>query len=147
MPRAASLLNALQGWIAGKAGPARRQTMIAKQLQTTFSNAVNEAVLRRHEYITLEHLLFALLDDPSARDVLVNCGADLEALRVDLDRFLSEQYDEVAADTEVMPVETATFRRILEYALLHVQSSAQKELDGAHMLAALLQAERPQADR
>ncbi|MEO8216159.1 MAG: ATP-dependent Clp protease ATP-binding subunit ClpA [Acidobacteriota bacterium] len=119
--------------------------MIAKQLQTTFSNAVNEAVLRRHEYITLEHLLLALLDDPSAREVLVNCGGNLESLRRDLDRFLSEQFDEVQVESEVMPTETATFRRILEYALLHVQSSSLKELNGAHMLAAIFQAERSHA--
>ena len=54
--------------------------MIAKDLQTTFTNAVTEATSRRHEYITLEHLLFALIDDPSAREVLHNCGADLDAL-------------------------------------------------------------------
>ncbi|HUF18444.1 MAG TPA: ATP-dependent Clp protease ATP-binding subunit ClpA [Thermoanaerobaculia bacterium] len=119
--------------------------MIAKTLQETFSNAVSEAIGRRHEYITLEHLLLALLDDESARDVLMNCGADIECLRKELDSFLEETMQELPEGGEEMPSETAMFRRVLEYALLHTQSSGKKELDGAHMLAAILQAENSQA--
>jgi ATP-dependent Clp protease ATP-binding subunit ClpA len=119
--------------------------MIAKELQNTFSNALSEAVQRRHEYITLEHLLLALIDDPSAQDVLRNCGADLDALRKEVSRFLDDNFENVPEDEETTPVETAMFRRVLEYAILHVQSSGRKELDGAHMLAALYQAERSHA--
>src|SRR5688572_5218509 len=102
--------------------------MIAKELQTTFSNAVAEATRRRHEFITLEHLLFALLDDPTAREVLVNCGGDLDMLRQELDTFLEKSFDKVGKGKDFAPGETAMFRRVLEYALLHLQSSGQKEL-------------------
>jgi ATP-dependent Clp protease ATP-binding subunit ClpA len=119
--------------------------MIAKELQNTFSNALSEAVQRRHEYITLEHLLLALIDDPSAQDVLRNCGADLDVLRKEVSRFLDDNFENLPDDEETTPVETAMFRRVLEYAILHVQSSGRKELDGAHMLAALYQAERSHA--
>lgn len=119
--------------------------MIAKSLQETFSNAVGEAVGRRHEYITLEHMLLALLEDASAREVLINCGAGIDRLRNDLDSFLDETMQELPEGREEMPSETATFRRVLEYALLHTQSSGKKELDGAHMLAAILQAEHSHA--
>ena len=119
--------------------------MIAKSLQETFSNAVGEAVERRHEYITLEHMLLALLEDASAVDVLINCGADIKVLRKELDSFLEETMHPLPDEDEVMPSETALFRRVLEYALLHTQSSGKKELDGAHMLAAILQADQSQA--
>ncbi len=119
--------------------------MIAKTLQEAFSNAVGEAVGRRHEYITLEHLLLALLDDGSARDVMINCGADIDLLRKELDDFLDETMQELPEGETALPAETAMFRRVLEYALLHTQSSGKKELDGAHMIAAILQAEHSQA--
>jgi ATP-dependent Clp protease ATP-binding subunit ClpA len=119
--------------------------MIAKDLQNTFTNAVAEATSRRHEYITLEHLLLALLEDPSARDVLRNCGADLDALRREISSFLDRELEKIPVGEDVSPVETAMFRRVLEYAILHVQSSGRKELDGAHMLASMFQAERSHA--
>ncbi len=119
--------------------------MITKQLQATFANAVREAVTRRHEYITLEHLLYALLDDASASSVIRSCGGDLTVLREELEHFLTETFEVQAGDEDVTPAETAAFRRVLEHALLHLQSSGQKELDGAHMLASIYNAESSHA--
>jgi ATP-dependent Clp protease ATP-binding subunit ClpA len=116
--------------------------MITRELQTTFSKAVAEAAARRHEYITLEHLLYALLDDSDARRVLQGCGVDLVKLQNDLDEYLANNVEQTQGNDDTLPSETAAFRRTLEYALMHVQSSGQKELDGAHMLAALFQAEQ-----
>ncbi len=119
--------------------------MITKELQRTFANAVHEATLRRHEYLTLEHLLLALTTDPDASDVLRECGADLEALRSALTDFLDKNLKPADGSEDVVPTETVTFRRILEHAVLHVQSSGRDELDGAHLLASLFQAKSSHA--
>jgi len=119
--------------------------MITKELQTSFSLAVAEAARRRHEYITLEHLLLALLENPDAKRVLIGCKVDLERLRADLESFLAESVETVAEDDDYLPAETAMFRRTLEYALMHIQSAGRKDLDGAHMLAAILHAEQSHA--
>ena len=73
--------------------------MIAKQLQATFEFAVNEAVKRRHEYVTLEHLLFALLHDRDAAMAVRACGGDVEALKKQLDDFMKKTYEELPDET------------------------------------------------
>jgi ATP-dependent Clp protease ATP-binding subunit ClpA len=112
--------------------------MITRELQQTFARAVQDATRRRHEYLTLEHLLLALADDPDANDVLESVGIDLEALRKGLEEFLGAHVQPAGED--VVPTETASFRRVLEHALIHVQSAGREELDGAHLLASIFQA-------
>src|SRR5215212_5039914 len=107
-------------------GTAAPQAMIARQLQQTFEFALNEALKRRHEYVTIEHLLFALL-------------------KKQLDDFLNKTIEKMPDDVEVQPVLTAMLQRVVQYAQLHAQSSGQKEVDTSQMLAALYQAERSQA--
>ncbi len=119
--------------------------MITKELQRTFANAVHEATLRRHEYLTLEHLLLALTTDPDASEVLRECGADMDVLRSSLTEFLDKNLKPAGGSGDVVPTETVTFRRILEHAVLHVQSSGRDELDGAHLLASLFQAKSSHA--
>jgi len=119
--------------------------MIAKQLQATFEFAVNEALTRRHEYVTLEHLLFALLHDRDAIDVVRACGGDVDELKKQLDDFMTKTFDSLPDDTTVQPVLTTMLQRVVQYAQLHAQSSGRKEVDTGQMLAALFQAERSQA--
>src|SRR5579864_5742918 len=119
--------------------------MIAKPLQKTFEFALNDAIRRRHEYVTLEHLLYALLHDRDAAKVITECGADLELLKKQLDEFMDRTLEALPEGTEVQPVLTAMLQRILQYAQLHAQSSGRKEVDTGQMLAALYQAERSQA--
>jgi ATP-dependent Clp protease ATP-binding subunit ClpA len=119
--------------------------MIAKQLQATFEFAVNEALTRRHEYVTLEHLLFALLHDRDALDVIRACGGDPDELKKQLDDFMSKTFESMSDDTTVQPVLTTMLQRVVQYAQLHAQSSGRKEVDTGQMLAALFQAERSQA--
>ncbi|HEX8144456.1 MAG TPA: ATP-dependent Clp protease ATP-binding subunit ClpA [Pyrinomonadaceae bacterium] len=119
--------------------------MITRELQATLGVAVNEAIKRRHEYITLEHLLFALLQEKTASNVLRHCGGDLEALRRDLGAFLSDQLERLPENAEVMPEQTSTFRYVLEYALLQAEGSGQREVNGGNVLAALYQAEQSHA--
>ena len=109
------------------------------------SAAVAEAIERRHEYVTLEHLLLALLSDRTAGNVIRNCGGDTDALRRDLEKFFDERVEPLAAQTPHVPEQTEMFTRILQYAMLQAQGSGQKEIDGGNILAALFQAERSYA--
>src|SRR5712692_1131229 len=119
--------------------------MIAKSLQETFEFAVNEAVKRNHEFVTLEHLLFALLHDRDAAEAVRACGGDIELLKKQLDDFMKRTFEEVSEDSKAQPVLTTMLQRVVQYAQLHAQSSGQKEVDTGQMLAALYQAERSQA--
>jgi ATP-dependent Clp protease ATP-binding subunit ClpA len=119
--------------------------MIARQLQKSFEFALTEAVRRRHEYVTLEHLLFALLHDHDVVDVIRACGGDVDLLKRQIDDFLKRTFEELPEDADVQPVLTAMLQRVVQYAQLHAQSSGQKEVDTAQMLAAIYQAERSQA--
>src|SRR5438477_2829708 len=119
--------------------------MIAKPLQKSFEFALNDAVKRRHEYVTLEHLLYALLHDREVADVIRQCGGDISMLKKQLEDFLNRTLEKMPDDAEVQPVLTAMLQRVVQYAQLHAQSSGRKEVDTGQMLAALYQAERSQA--
>ena len=119
--------------------------MIAKPLQKTFEFALNDAITRRHEYVTLEHLLYALLHDREAAKAIRECGGDVDQLKKQLDDFMNRTLEKLPDDAEVQPVLTAMLQRVVQYAQLHAQSSGRKEVDTGQMLAALYQAERSQA--
>jgi ATP-dependent Clp protease ATP-binding subunit ClpA len=119
--------------------------MIAKPLQKTFEFALNDAIERRHEYVTLEHLLYALLQDREVARVIRECGGDVDVLKKQLDDFMNRTLEKLPDEAEVQPVLTAMLQRVVQYAQLHAQSSGRKEVDTGQMLAALYQAERSQA--
>ncbi|HEX7154041.1 MAG TPA: ATP-dependent Clp protease ATP-binding subunit ClpA [Thermoanaerobaculia bacterium] len=120
--------------------------MIARQLQESFEFAVSEAVRRRHEYVTLEHLLYALLHDGDVIRAVRACGGDVDQLKSQLDDFMSKTFEQLdETDDDVQPVLTAMLQRVIQYAQLHAQSSGRTEVDTGQMLAALYQAERSQA--
>jgi len=118
--------------------------MIAKALQATFEFAVSEAVRRHHEYVTLEHLLFALLHDRAVVDIIRACGGEVEPLKVQLDDFIEKTYEQVE-ENDLQPTLTTMLQRVIQYAQLHAQSSGKKEVDTGQMLAALFQAEKSHA--
>ena len=119
--------------------------MIAKQLQKAFEFALNDAIQRRHEYVTLEHLLYALLHDRQVLKVIRECGGDADELKKQLDDFMNRNLEKLPEEAEVQPVLTAMLQRVVQYAQLHAQSSGRKEVDTGQMLAAMYQAERSQA--
>src|SRR5260370_14766894 len=119
--------------------------MIAKPLQKTFEFALNDAISRRHEYVTIEHVLYALLHDREAAKAIRECGGDVDLLKKELDDFINRTLEKLPDDAEVQPVLTAMLQRVVQYAQLHAQSSGRKEVDTGQMLAALFQAERSQA--
>jgi ATP-dependent Clp protease ATP-binding subunit ClpA len=113
--------------------------MITKELQETLNFAAMEAIKRRHEYVTLEHLLYALLHERTAAKVVRHCGGDSGALTKELEEFFDEKMESVPASSDTLPEYTSAFQRVVEYALLQAEGSGQKEVDGGNVLAALFQ--------
>ncbi len=111
--------------------------MIAQELEVSLHMAFVEARQKRHEFITVEHLLLALLDNPTAAEVLRACGANLDELRKQLTQHIAEQTPRIAADREVDTQPTLGFQRVIQRAILHVQSSGKKEVTGANVLVAI----------
>src|SRR5574342_511741 len=110
--------------------------MIAQELEVSLHMAFMEARQKRHEFITVEHLLLALLDNPSASEVLRACAADIEDLRKQLADFVTEHTPILAGD-DVDTQPTLGFQRVIQRAILHVQSSGKKEVTGANVLVAI----------
>ncbi len=119
--------------------------MLTKELEETLSLAVDEAFKRRHEFVTLEHLLYALLDDKTARDILYNCGADLAQIGNLLENYFDEVMEKLPDGATQMPELTSTFQSIIQYAMLQAEGSGQQRVDGGNILAALFQAEQSYA--
>ena len=111
--------------------------MIAQELEVSLHMAFVEARQKRHEFITVEHLLLALLDNPTAAEVLRACGANMDELRKNLTQHIGEQTPRIAADREVDTQPTLGFQRVIQRAILHVQSSGKKEVTGANVLVAI----------
>ena len=119
--------------------------MITKELEETLNGALSEALKRRHEYVTLEHLLYALAHEKTAANVIRQCGGDIEEVVRDLETFLKDQTTIPRAARGRVPEHTLAFQRVIEYALLQAEGSGQKKVDGGNVLAALFQAEQSQA--
>ncbi|GLR15102.1 ATP-dependent Clp protease ATP-binding subunit ClpA [Chitinimonas viridis] len=111
--------------------------MIAQELEVSLHTAFVEARQKRHEYITVEHLLLAMLDNQSAAEVLRACGAKIDQLRRELTDFVAEHTPMVAGTGEVETQPTIGFQRVIQRAILHVQSSGKKEVTGANVLVAI----------
>src|SRR3984957_8251760 len=111
--------------------------MISRELQVTLQLAMTEAVNRRHEFVCLEHLLFAMLHDVTTTTILKSCGADLDALRRKLAHYLDEQVERMPKGEEVSPRYAIGVQRALQRAALHVQSAGRQEITGGNVLVAM----------
>src|SRR5690606_15550498 len=111
--------------------------MIARELQATLRKAYDEAQRMRHEYVTLEHLLLALLDDPKASKALEACGVNRARLRKKLYAFFDESVQKLPEDIEAEPHQTLAVERVLQRAAIHAISSEMKVIDGANVLVQL----------
>ncbi len=108
---------------------------VSKDLQQTLQNAVGEARRRRHEYVTLEHLLHAMTKDKVASEVLLACGADLKTLERELEEYLDRTLESLSSAQD--PEQTAAFQRVLQRAAWHVQGSGRTELNAGDVLVAI----------
>jgi ATP-dependent Clp protease ATP-binding subunit ClpA len=113
--------------------------MIAQELEVSLHMAFVEARQQRHEFITVEHLLLALLDNPSASEVLKACSANIDELRKSLTQFIADNTPQVAGTDDVDTQPTLGFQRVIQRAIMHVQStgSGKKEVTGANVLVAI----------
>ena len=109
----------------------------ARELEQTLHNALSAASSRHHEYATLEHLLLALIDDEHAAKVMTACGVDLGELKDGVTHYLDTELDALKVDSNTDPSPTSGFQRVVQRAILHVQSSGREEVTGANVLVAL----------
>src|SRR6202008_4532490 len=114
-------------------------SMIAQELEVSLHMAFVEARQARHEFITVEHLLLALLDNPSAAEVLRACAVNIEDLRKTLTNFITDNTPTVPGTSEVDTQPTLGFQRVIQRAIMHVQSASngKKEVTGANVLVAI----------
>jgi ATP-dependent Clp protease ATP-binding subunit ClpA len=119
--------------------------MLSKELEFTLNQAFKQARDNQHEFMTIEHLLLALLDNPTAAEVLRACAADLAGLRAELNEFLNETTPLIPADEERETQPTLGFQRVLQRAVFHVQSSESNEVTGANVLVAIFSEQDSQA--
>ncbi|WP_437301966.1 ATP-dependent Clp protease ATP-binding subunit ClpA [Sorangium sp. So ce388] len=110
---------------------------ISPEVEIAFSLATREASRRRHEFVTIEHLLYALLFDEETAEVLRHAGGDTPLLKKKLERFLDEEIEALPEDADTSPTLSLGFQRVVGRAAMHVQSSGKKELKGANVLVAL----------
>src|SRR4051812_11694479 len=113
--------------------------MFSSALEAVLHIAFREAVSRRHAYLTLEHLLYALAHDPDGERILAACGGDLGLLRRNLSNYLDDSIERLPVGQEREPEQTIAFRRVLQAAILHVQSAQRQEAQVGDILAAILQ--------
>ena len=106
-------------------------------LEHTLHRSVLEADKRNHEFATLEHLLLGLLDDQDAVAVLRACDVNISQLRAELRAYLDQELGNITEDTDIDATPTAGFQRVIQRAILHVQSSGREEVNGSNVLVAL----------
>ena len=119
--------------------------MLSKELEFTLNLAFKEAREKQHEFMTVEHLLYALLGNPSAVEVLRACGADIDELKKELDKFLDETTPLLSTEDSRETQPTLGFQRVLQRAVFHVQSSDKNEVTGANVLVAIFSEQESQA--
>ena len=111
--------------------------MLSKELESTLNTAFKVARESRHEFMTVEHLMLALISNPTAKNILVACEADLNNLEHELEKFIGQNASILPETEEKDTQPTLGFQRVLQRAVFHVQSSGKKEVTGANVLVAI----------
>jgi len=119
--------------------------MINRELELTFAAAIKEAKVRRHEFFTLEHILYAMIHDVKGKRILHHCGADLEKLKESLEKFFAERLEKLPEGVEQDPIQTVAVQRALQRAIMHVHGAEKKEVDAGDVLAAMFYEENSYA--
>ena len=111
--------------------------MLSPELQSTLQRAVSDVRTRRHEYLLLEHLLLAMLEDQGTVTIIRHCGGDVAKLRLDLERFLTDQVEVLPEDSDNGPEQTLGFQRVLQRALMHAQGAERDVVTTGNLLVAM----------
>ncbi len=115
--------------------------MIGKELNFVLVNAFRDARARNHEYIMVEHLVYALFGDKSVESILAACGIDTESIKASINIFLSEEIESVPEDSKIEPVQTAAFQRVMQRMIFHIQGAGKKEAMPTDLLVSILDEE------
>jgi len=115
--------------------------MLSKELEAVLTSAFHEVRKRRHEYLTLEHLLYAMTREAASSDILDACGADVDKLRIQLESFFSEHMDPMPLDAETEVVQTLSVRRVMQRAVWQKQSSGKELVEVGDVIAAMFEEE------
>ena len=115
--------------------------MLSKKLEKVLTSAVKEVKRRNHEYLTLEHLLYAMLLEETGRDILVHCGANVVRLKHQLERFFSDHMETLPQDNNAEVVQTISVQRVLQRAIMQMQSSGKQQVEVGDVLAAIFDEE------
>ena len=110
---------------------------ISRELEVSLALAVSEARKRRHEFLCIEHVLYALLHDDDVREIIRHCGGDVDALQAALETFFDEKLETLPEGTDVGPQQTLAFQRVIQRAAAHVQSAGKEEILGRNVLVAI----------
>src|SRR2546425_5630100 len=110
---------------------------LSRALEATLALALREARRRRHEYLSIEHVFYALLHDPGVAEVLSACGLDVSLLEREMSAYLDRQVEQLPPGVDQPPQQTLGFQRLLQRAAAHVQSSGKDEVDGRNVLVAI----------
>jgi ATP-dependent Clp protease ATP-binding subunit ClpA len=111
--------------------------MFSQEVQIAFSVAVREAQRRHHEYLTTEHILYAILFEKGGQAIIAGCGGNAQSLKSQLEKYFSEHLESVPGDEEAVPEQTLGLQRVLQRAVLHLHSAGKKEITVGDLLAAL----------
>jgi ATP-dependent Clp protease ATP-binding subunit ClpA len=121
--------------------------MFSQEVQITFSLAVREAQRRHHEYLTTEHVLYAMLFEEKGQDILRSCGGNLDSLRDILEDYLTRQLDTLPGEEDYVPEQTVGLQRVLQRTVMHMHSAGRKQIAVGDVLAAILEEENSYAAR
>ena len=118
---------------------------LSKELEETLKRAFEQAKVRRHEFITLEHILFELTFDPDASDVLIGCGVDLDRLRDSIDNFMNENMPAIESEYLPDPQYSAGSQFVLRLAAMHAESADKPEINGGNILISMFRVDESHA--
>ena len=113
--------------------------MINKELELTIQATIKDAMSRRHEYLTLEHLLFAILHDDFGVKVVANCGGNIPRMKAEINTILETSVPILPKNSEKPPQISVAVQRVLQRAILHVESAGKQEANAGDILASMLQ--------
>ncbi|WP_316347103.1 ATP-dependent Clp protease ATP-binding subunit ClpA [Desulfuromonas acetoxidans] len=110
----------------------------SKEVQIIFSLAVQEAQRRHHEYLTTEHILYAMLYSDDSQKIIINCGGDVDRIRLDLDQYFDAEMETVPEDEQQVPEQTAALQRVLQHAVTHCSAAGKDEVNTSDILVSIL---------
>ena len=110
----------------------------SKEVQIIFSLAVQEAQRRHHEYLTTEHILYAMLYSDDSQKIIINCGGDVDKIRLDLDQYFDAEMETVPEEEQQVPEQTAALQRVLQHAVTHCSAAGKDEVNTSDILVSIL---------